>query len=445
MRGLGKIFSFTFVQHVKRKGYLNVTIIIAFLCLLLPAAIMPAVEYFKEDDTYESKLAKVYVIEQDGRTDEKTDYGVLNRVDAERFTDVAYEMAGSVEEAAKKAEEDDYSAVLVVDYQENSYQLDVLLPDKTELNKKDVNAYETFLSGAFRSILIQKSNLEVTQIAELTMPIETQVRDSSTPADESDEYASAKKVMASLLPYLNIMVLYFMILAYGQGTANNAIMEKTSKLMDLFLVTVKPGAMLLGKVFATAASGILQIFVWIGGLFGGFALGIHFTKMVNPKTDMALIQLVETFGEFSGMFTASGVILSLLMLAAGLLLYCSLAAIGGAIAEKPEDLSSTNMLFIMVLLISFFATMFAGGAGADVPWDAVTWQVWVPFTAILVAPTKILLGVMSIPEAVCSLGIVILTATVITMIAGRIYKMMSLYKGNLPSPKKMIEMLRNQR
>ena len=108
-------------------------------------------------------------------------------------------------------------------------------------------------------------------------------------------------------------------------------------------------------------------------------------------------------------------------------------------------MSSTNMLFIMVLLISFFATMFAGGAGADVPWDAVTWQVWVPFTSILVAPTKILLGVMSIPEAVCSLGIVILTATVITMIAGRIYKMMSLYKGNLPSPKKMIEMLKNQR
>ena len=117
MRGLGKIFLFTFVQHVKRKGYLNVTIIIAFLCLLLPAAIMPAVEYFKEDDTYESKLAKVYVIEQDGRTDEKTDYGVLNRVDAERFTDVAYEMAGSVEEAAKKAEEEDYRRNLCVQQQ----------------------------------------------------------------------------------------------------------------------------------------------------------------------------------------------------------------------------------------------------------------------------------------------------------------------------------------
>lgn len=445
MKGIGTIFSFTFIQHVKQKGYRNVTVVVAVLCLLLPAVILPAIEYFKEDETYVSKIDKVYVVETDSSTEGKADYGVLNSVDAAQFTDVVYEMAENVEDAAKKAEEDGHSVVLAVGHQEGTYQLNVLLPDETKLNKKDANAYETFLSGAFRYILIQKSNLEAAQIAEMTMPIETVVRDSSVSADESDEYAVAKEVMATILPYLNIMILYFMILAYGQGTANSAIMEKTSKLMDLLLVSVKPGEMLLGKVFAMAASGVLQIFIWLAGLFGGFALGIHFTKMVNPNTDMILIQLVESFGEFSGMFTVSGVILALLMLSAGLLLYCSLAAIGGAIAEKPEDLSSTNMLFVMVLLVSFFATMFAGGAGSDVPWDAVTWQVWMPFTSILVAPTKILLGVMSIPEAALSLGIVVVTATLITIASGKVYKMMSLYKGNPPSPKKMIEMMRRQR
>lgn len=445
MKRLGNIFSFTFIQHVKQKGYRNVTVVVAVLSLLLPAVILPAIEYFKEDETYVSKIDKVYVVETDSSTEGKADYGVLNSVDAAQFTDVVYEMAENVEDAAKKAEEDGHSVVLAVGHQEGTYQLNVLLPDETKLNKKDANAYETFLSGAFRYILIQKSNLEAAQIAEMTMPIETVVRDSSVSADESDEYAVAKEVMATILPYLNIMILYFMILAYGQGTANSAIMEKTSKLMDLLLVSVKPGEMLLGKVFAMAASGVLQIFIWLAGLFGGFALGIHFTKMVNPNTDMILIQLVESFGEFSGMFTVSGVILALLMLSAGLLLYCSLAAIGGAIAEKPEDLSSTNMLFVMVLLVSFFATMFAGGAGSDVPWDAVTWQVWMPFTSILVAPTKILLGVMSIPEAALSLGIVVVTATLITIAAGKVYKMMSLYKGNPPSPKKMIEMMRRQR
>ena len=445
MKRLGNIFSFTFIQHVKQKGYRNVTVVVAVLCLLLPAVILPAIEYFKEDETYVSKIDKVYVVETDSSTEGKADYGVLNSVDAAQFTDVVYEMAENVEDAAKKAEEDGHSVVLAVGHQEGTYQLNVLLPDESKLNKKDANAYETFLSGAFRYILIQKSNLEAAQIAEMTMPIETVVRDSSVSADESDEYAVAKEVMATILPYLNIMILYFMILAYGQGTANSAIMEKTSKLMDLLLVSVKPGEMLLGKVFAMAASGVLQIFIWLAGLFGGFALGIHFTKMVNPNTDMILIQLVESFGEFSGMFTVSGVILALLMLSAGLLLYCSLAAIGGAIAGYPEDLFCTHMLFVMVLLVSFFATMFAGGAGSDVPWDAVTWQVWMPFTSILVAPTKILLGVMSIPEAALSLGIVVVTATLITIAAGKVYKMMSLYKGNPPSPKKMIEMMRRQR
>ncbi len=444
MKGIGTIFSFTFIQHVKQKGYRNVTIIVAVLCLLLPAVIMPAIEYFKEDEAYESKINKVFVIETGIKSDLGADYGILNGADPGRFTDVAYEMESSVEDAAKKAEAEGYSVVLVVDHQEKGYKLDVLLPDETKLNKKDAEAYEAFLLGAFRHILIQKSELEATQIAEITMPIKTMVRDNSVPADESDEYAAAKGVLAKLLPYLNIMVLYFMILAYGQGTANTAIMEKSSKLMDLFLVSVKPKAMLLGKVFATTATGILQIFVWIGGLFGGFALGIHFTKMVNPKTSMALVQLADTFGEFSGMFTIFGVVLALFMLAAGLLLYCSLAAIGGSVAEKPEDLSNTNILFVMVLIISFFATLFAGGAGSDVPWDAVTWQVWMPFTAILVAPTKILLGAMSVPEAIVSLGIVVATATLITVIARQMSTLISLSKGTTPGPKKLMEMLRRR-
>lgn len=445
MKEIGKVFSFTFVQHVKQKGYRNATVVIALLCLLLPAVIMPAVEYFKEDETYVSKLDKIYVVDKEDAADDEINYGVLNGVDPDRFTDIAYETAESVEDAAKKAEEDAHAALLVIDRQEGDYKLNVLLPEKTKLEEKDADAYGAFLSEYFRYVMIQKADLESTQIAELTMPIQTEVRDSGIPAGESDEYASVKKLLGMILPYLNIMLLYFMILAYGQGTANIVIVEKTSKLMDLFLVSVKPGVMLLGKVFATTASGIMQLFIWIGGLFGGFALGVCFTKMVNPQTDMALIQLIDTFGEFTGMFTVPGIILALLMLIAGLLLYCSLAAIGGAVAEKPEDLSNTNILFVLVLIISFFATLYSGGTGSEVPWDAITWQVWMPFTAILVAPTKILLGAMSITEALCSLGIVVVTASLITMAAGKMYKLMSLYKGNPPSPKKIAEMLLRQR
>lgn len=442
MRGIGQVFSFTFKQRVKGRGYLLGTIIGTLLCFLLPALILPAVEYFSEDDTYENRITKVYVIDTD--TDHPVDYALLNTTGDEQFSNITYETAQDVTSASEQAASDGYSLILEVDRQE-AYQVHVLLPMETELEERDADAYEKFVSQYFRYILVQKSGLEPTQLAELTAPIYTASREYSDAAgavDETDDFAEMKEVFSILLPYINIMVLYFMILAYGQGTANSAIMEKTSKLMDLFLVSVSPSAMLLGKVFATTLSAILQLFCWIGGLFGGFAVGTAAVKWINPQTDMMLIQLFDSLGELSGMFTVPGIVIALLILAAGLLLYCSLAAIGGAISEKPEDLSNANGLFVMVLLISFFATLYTGSS--DIPWDVITWQVWVPFTAILTAPTKVMLGAMTVPQGLLSLALVVAAAVILTVLAGKLYRAMALYKGNFPTPKKILEMLRQK-
>ena len=80
-------------------------------------------------------------------------------------------------------------------------------------------------------------------------------------------------LLSMLLPFASLMLLYFLVLLYGQSTAASVILEKTSKLMDLFLVSVEPGAMVLGKVLATALAGLLQLAVWAAGLAGGFAIG----------------------------------------------------------------------------------------------------------------------------------------------------------------------------
>ena len=50
LRGFSKVFSFTFKEHVKSKGYKNSTILIALLCLLLPAAVMTGLEMTSGDE-----------------------------------------------------------------------------------------------------------------------------------------------------------------------------------------------------------------------------------------------------------------------------------------------------------------------------------------------------------------------------------------------------------
>ena len=228
---------------------------------------------------------------------------------------------------------------------------------------------------------LDRAELTPEQRALLTAPVEVTVTGGQTGEGE------AMGLLSMLLPYASLMLLYFLVLLYGQSTAASVILEKTSKLMDLFLVSVEPGAMVLGKVLATALAGLLQLAVWAAGLAGGFA-------------------------------------------------------IGGSMAGKAEDLSSTNVLFSLVLVASFFCCMFAGGM--DGMTSSARWLDYVPFTAILVTPSRVLLGQTSLLGGLVSLALVVVCAGVLTALAGRVYRLMSLYKGNPPTPRRVLRMLREK-
>ena len=250
----------------------------------------------------------------------------------------------------------------------------------------------------------------------------------------------AADVLSMVLPFVSLMLLYFLVLLYGQGTAASVLLEKTSKLMDLFLVSVEPGAMVLGKVLATALAGLLQLAVWAAGLAGGFAIGGAVVR--HTGVTLPLLEVLKGVGRLTGLFSVPAMLEAAGLLLAGFLLYCSLSAIGGSMAGKAEDLSSTNVLFSLVLVASFFCCMFAGGM--DGMTSSARWLDYVPFTAILVTPSRVLLGQTSLLGGLVSLALVVVCAGVLTALAGRVYRLMSLYKGNPPTPRRVLRMLREK-
>ena len=106
----------------------------------------------------------------------------------------------------------------------------------------------------------------------------------------------AADVLSMVLPFVSLMLLYFLVLLYGQGTAASVLLEKTSKLMDLFLVSVEPTAMVLGKVLATALAGLLQLAVWILSLMGGFAAGGALARQTAPGVTLPLLEVLRGAG-----------------------------------------------------------------------------------------------------------------------------------------------------
>ena len=319
--------------------------------------------------------------------------------------------------------------VLVTEKKDGAYVMNLLLPEESRLPEgiqdQAVLLLDAHLSGGS---LMENADSGGTQES----------------VEEALGQTAVREILSYVIPYLNIMVLYFFVLFYGQAAAQSVITEKTSKLMEFFLISVRPAVMILGKLTAVCLCGIIQLGSWIVCLLlGTCAGGAAALAIAGEAKSASAADMIEMIGSAAdGMFSISGAVLMLLMIGAGMFLYCSLAAAGGALAGKPEDLSSTNVVFTLVLVVSFFTCLGAGGlSGLE---GGGRWLDWIPFTAIMVTPARILLGSVSLLRGTASLLLIVGMTLAITMMAGRLYEMMVLYKGNVPGPKKILEMMKRK-
>ena len=447
-RGFGKIFSFTFLHHVKSKGYIASTLIVAMLCLLIPAGVLAGRELMgegeaepgqgmKQESEYEAgeeinlekefeNLQFLYVVDrsQDG-IDELAGFG--DYLSKETGIDLqVIDFGNDMEKAAELSSGKRDVMVLTADQVGKDFELNLLVPEGG-ISETAAESLVPFLDQYMESV---KSRINGS---------------SEEDGNVTDGIDDMKKVVAMILTFLNIMVLYFFVLIYGQSVAGSVVMEKNSKLMEVFLTAVKPSAMIMGKLLAISLSGMLQLISWVLALLIGFGAGGGLAQLINPDAGNPLAEILDLAAALTdGMFSAGTLIAALVMALLGVILYCSLAAIGGSLAGKQEDLSSTNVMFTLILIISFFAALYGGGIegfGAD-GGLLKTLLDWIPFTAVMVTPSKILLGLIPLGYGLGSIALTAAVTIVLVAAAGRLYKAMSLYKGQVPSPKDILKLIR---
>ena len=443
LRGFSKIFSFTFCQHVKSKGYKSSTIMIALLCLLIPALAMfgiqsmaggaateePPVDTAPETGESASlpaeleQIRQIYAVDlsEDGKVDLSSLPGFLYQGYglSVSLTDYGDDFDRAAADAAGSAD----TLIVAAQNLGDEYTLHIVAPEESGLGYLTAQDFEPAVA-AYADMLTAASSAAAGEGADEEMSVE-----------ESMETA-----VSLVLSFVILMVLYFFVLAYGQGVANSVVMEKSSKLMESFLISVSPSAMVLGKLLAITLAGLVQLFSWVISLAVSFAAGTAVVRSMDPDSDMMILQVFDFIGSLSGgVFTFSGCLMAVLLVIAGMLLYCSLAAIGGAMASKAEDLSSANIIFSLVLVASFLASLYAGGIMEG---EGNPLLEWIPFTAVFVTPAKILMGQVPLWQS-ATIFLITAAATVIAaLIAGKIYRSLALYRGDLLGPKKLLKTLR---
>lgn len=441
LSGWGRVFRFTLGRTVSGRGWRLLTLIPALLFLLcIPALFL--LTYDGGEEVVKTSLRVIYVADE---TPGELDYALLNRLGHPLYSSLDYVPCASAGEALERAAVEPDSLVLSLRSEEGEYLLDVVLPEPSALDMGEAERYADFLNGYFGTILPLKSGLDPELLGELLQPVRSTAEQAEAILSgvESDPDLEAKEIIATFLPYLNVMLLYFLVLFYGQNVASSVVLEKQNKLMDTFLIALRPEAMVLGKLLAGALAGILQVLAWIAGAAGGLFLGARILMLQYPGAESGILRLLGALGS-GGLFAPLPSLLAVLVIMAGFLLYCSVAAVGGALAGKQADLSSTNSLFTTLLVVSFLVTIFGKASSTGQIISDASWMSYVPFTSVLTLPSRLVLGEASLLTGLIALALVLLCALAIALLAGRLYTLLAFRKGNPPKVQDIPRLLKGR-
>lgn len=438
-RNFGKVFSFSLHNQTGTKSYKVFTIVFALILLIAPTVIMMLIANSKGEEADDQPLETcgadiIYIVSDLGG---KPDLMLLAGSPEENYQKIKYKLADSVDEALEVANMTHTAFVLHFYEEENYIRADIILPENCIIPTEEASNYFQYMDGNSTAYNLLLSGLSQSKIMGLMTGNAYKTYTESGYAkgltiDEDEKGAdelirdSVLEVFQMLLPYLTIMVLYFLIFSYGNATAQSMVMEKESKLMDTMLISLHPEAMVFGKLLAIICAGLIQIFGWLASIVVGMIAGVKITESAFPGYESPITTFFS-FMEELGLFKTENVIIGVCFLVVGFVLYLSLATIAGSISANREEVASQSSLFILPLLASFMLLMMGGGLTAN---GAPLWMDYVPFTAALIMPSQLALGVVGWTTGLISLAITVALSLVLVIISGKIYKAMSLYKGN---------------
>ncbi|MEG9434487.1 ABC transporter permease [Terriglobus sp. ADX1] len=224
--------------------------------------------------------------------------------------------------------------------------------------------------------------------------------------------------------YVLFFLMYMVIMLYGMNVARSIIEEKTSRVFEVMLATVKPGEMMAGKVIGVGSVGLTQVSIWMlaAVILTATPLMAH---LLGGGTHISIS--AEQVGFF--------IIYFLL----GYLLYSAMAAALGAMTNSEQELQQLNMFLVMPLAACMISLPLVLNAPQNI-WSRVLSLV--PFFSPLLMYMRISVSPVPWYEIAASIVLMSLAIYAVLWVASRIYRVGILMYGKKPNLPEILRWLK---
>ncbi len=233
------------------------------------------------------------------------------------------------------------------------------------------------------------------------------------------------------LAYFMGIILYMAILLYGINVMSSVLEEKTTKIVEVLVSSLRPFQLLLGKVLGVGAVSIFQFLIW----------GVSTRLLITQCTRLMGESGVGDAGQIFQMphVTASTAVVFILYFLGGFLLYSAMFSAVGAMSSNEQEARQAQQPVVMLLIASFIS-MFAMLNDPGSPLSVTLSMI--PFSAPIAMPVRWAAGNLPIGEVALSLGILFVAIIGVTWVAARIYRVGILMTGKRPNIKELIRWVR---
>ena len=225
-------------------------------------------------------------------------------------------------------------------------------------------------------------------------------------------------------------LLYFSIVFYGQAILRGVLEEKTTRVAEVIVASVKPDVLLAGKVIGVGSVGLTQQLVWL-------ASGVGFYTQRGRILDLLGLEGMPPLP----MPSIEAPVLAALVLffLLGYTLYASLFAAVGAMVGSQEEAQQAAQPVIMLLV---FSIIFAQPVLTNPTSRLAEVMSWIPFSAPIIMPMRMTATPVSWTEITLSLLGVALASAACVWLAARIYRVGLLMYGKRPGLGELLRWIR---
>jgi len=298
-------------------------------------------------------------------------------------------------------------------------------------------------------------SFNISDIDEIMKAVETNIQVQTIKINEEGVEKKSSTGITMGIAYIAGFLIYMFVFMFGSQVMRGVIEEKTNRIVEVIVSSVKPFQLMMGKIVGIALVGLTQFTLWVvlsGAIFSMVQASVMPKNISQPLSQQSILsstpvpqqsapaitemneaqKLVEAISTVNWL----GIIgLFIFFFIGGYLLYASLFAAIGSAVDNETDTQQFMLPITIPLILALFVMI---NAFQNPDSQIAFWFSLIPFTSPIVMMARIPFGVPP-AEIIISMILLVITFVFTTWLSAKIYRVGILMYGKKPTWKELMK------